>query len=143
MANVAYAQMSDLLSLVEIDCAVIGNESRKEEILQHIHRMQCLVVKEDGTGTGFLLFHTSFFDQTFISLIVVEPGHRRQGHASLLLKHVEEIAGTEKIFSSTNESNKNMQRVFQRNGYVRSGFIENLDEGDPEIVYFKRKLEEI
>jgi hypothetical protein len=31
-----------------------------------------------------------------------------------------------------------MQRVCDALGFVRSGRIENLDEGDPEIVYFKR-----
>jgi len=32
-----------------------------------------------------------------------------------------------------------MKRLCERLGYVRSGFIENLDEGDPEVVYFKVK----
>lgn len=30
-----------------------------------------------------------------------------------------------------------MQRMCEALGFVRSGYIENLDEGDPEIVYFK------
>jgi hypothetical protein len=31
-----------------------------------------------------------------------------------------------------------MQALLLKNGFVQSGFIENLDEGDPEQVYFKR-----
>jgi len=31
-----------------------------------------------------------------------------------------------------------MQRLCEHLGYVRSGWIDNLDEGDPEIIYFKR-----
>jgi hypothetical protein len=31
-----------------------------------------------------------------------------------------------------------MQAVYESLGFVRSGFVENLDEGDPEIIYFKR-----
>lgn len=46
-------------------------------------------------------------------------------------------ADTAKLFTSTNESNVAMQRLCDRLGYVRSGFIENLDERDPEVVYFK------
>jgi hypothetical protein len=30
-----------------------------------------------------------------------------------------------------------MQALCERLGYVRSGYIENLDEDDPEIIYFK------
>jgi len=32
-----------------------------------------------------------------------------------------------------------MQKVFEANGFVQSGIIENLDEGNPEIIYFKTK----
>jgi hypothetical protein len=31
-----------------------------------------------------------------------------------------------------------MQNLCEKLGFVRSGCIENLDEGDPEIIYFKR-----
>lgn len=31
-----------------------------------------------------------------------------------------------------------MQRLCEKLGFVRSGYIENLDEDDPEIVYCKR-----
>ncbi|PGM65339.1 hypothetical protein CN947_04830 [Bacillus cereus] len=47
---------------------------------------------------------------------------------------------TQKIFSSTNKSNENMQKVFQANGFIRSGMIENLDEGDPEFIFYTKKL---
>lgn len=30
-----------------------------------------------------------------------------------------------------------MQQVLKKLGFVESGYIENLDEGDPELVYFK------
>ncbi|AFU15440.1 GCN5-related N-acetyltransferase [Bacillus thuringiensis MC28] len=46
---------------------------------------------------------------------------------------------TQKIFSSTNESNTNMQKVFKANGFMRSGIIENLDEDDPEIIFYIKK----
>jgi hypothetical protein len=49
------------------------------------------------------------------------------------------ISPTMKIFSSTNKSNRRMQEIFKANGFIQSGFIENLDEGDPEIIYFKSK----
>ena len=34
--------------------------------------------------------------------------------------------------------NAPMQALVEKLGYVKSGWIENLDEGDPDIIYFKR-----
>ncbi|ACK91201.1 hypothetical protein bcere0016_45940 [Bacillus cereus 95/8201] len=46
-----------------------------------------------------------------------------------------------RFFSSTNESNESMQKVFNANGFIRSGIIvENLDEDDPEIIFYTKKL---
>ncbi|PHF51917.1 hypothetical protein COI41_22675 [Bacillus toyonensis] len=64
---------------------------------------------------------------------------RRQGHASSLISYMLSNSPTQKIFSSTNESNTNMQKVFKANGFMRSGIIENLDEGDPEIIFYIKK----
>ena len=54
------------------------------------------------------------------------------------MRYIESACPGEKLFTSTNESNAPMQRLCEKLEYVRSGRIENLDEGDPEIVYFKR-----
>jgi hypothetical protein len=45
---------------------------------------------------------------------------------------------TEKLFTSTNLSNLPMQGIMSKLGYRPSGVIENLDPGDPELIYFKR-----
>ncbi|MGM0851154.1 MAG: GNAT family N-acetyltransferase [Bacillota bacterium] len=140
MRKVAYAQIDDLESLIQIDCQVIGNESRHEQIQEAILEKRCLVVREGETTAGFLIFNTHFFENTFVSLIIVSPEERRKGNASLLLKHVEEISPSDKIFSSTNRSNRQMQKTFQVNGYSQSGKIENLEPGDPEIVYYKQRI---
>jgi hypothetical protein len=31
-----------------------------------------------------------------------------------------------------------MQELLSKAGFAKSGVIENLDEGDPEVVFFKR-----
>ena len=59
------------------------------------------------------------------------------------MRHIESICVGKKLFTSTNESNTPMQRLCEQLGFVRSGRIENLDEGDPEIVYFKRLPERV
>ena len=46
-----------------------------------------------------------------------------------------------RFFSSTNESNESMQKVFNANGFIRSGIVENLDEADPEIIFYTKSSE--
>ncbi|MBJ7983268.1 GNAT family N-acetyltransferase [Bacillus cereus] len=140
MENVAKASIDDLDSIVHIDVAVIGDDSRRNYIKHAIDEEKCIIVKEDNSIFGFLTYDTKFFDCTFLSLIIVSPTKRRQGHASLLISYMLSHSPTQKIFSSTNESNESMQKVFSANGFIRSGIVENLDEGDPEIIFYIKKL---
>jgi len=55
-----------------------------------------------------------------------------------MIEYFEKISPTKKVFSSTNQSNEKMKKLFLSIGYVESGYIKNLDEGDPEIIYFKQ-----
>ena len=36
------------------------------------------------------------------------------------------------------QSNASMQALCERLGFVKGGWVDNLDEGDAEIIYFKR-----
>lgn len=45
-------------------------------------------------------------------------------------------ATSQRMFTSTNQSNLKMQSLLAKLGYEPSGVIHNLDEGDPELVYF-------
>ena len=54
------------------------------------------------------------------------------------MRHVERSCLPDKLFTSTNQSNTQMQALCETLGYVKSGWVDNLDEGDPEIIYFKR-----
>jgi len=64
--------------------------------------------------------------------------HRRgQRIGEMLLRHIEALVETDQFFITTNLSNHPMQRLLARLGYVSCGFIDQLDPGDPEIVYVK------
>jgi ribosomal protein S18 acetylase RimI-like enzyme len=133
------AQLSDLDQIVQIDKEVIGSDSRREYIKKSIEAARCIVAKNQNNIVGFLIYETHFFECSFISLIIVSPRERRKGYATSLMESFVAISPTDKIFSSTNKSNLTMQKVFLANGFVESGYIENLDEGDPELIYFKVK----
>ncbi|UYZ24294.1 GNAT family N-acetyltransferase [Mesobacillus jeotgali] len=139
MVNIVEAQITDLDAIVQVDRQVIGNTSRKVFIEKAIKQGRCILVNEDGDVAGFLIYDTHFFECTFISLIIVSPAKRRKGYASQMMNYLVRTSLTEKIFSSTNRSNESMQKVFKANGFIQSGIVENLDEGDPEIIYFKSK----
>ncbi len=136
--RITLAEPIDLIEIVEIDQEVIGSDNRKNDLQEAIEDKRCLVAKRDSSIVGFLIYHTKFFDCSFISLVIVHPLERKKGFAKSMMKYFEKISPTQKVFSSTNQSNEHMQKLFVSSGYVKSGYVENLDEGDPEIIYFKK-----
>ena len=81
----------------------------------------------------------SFYAQAFISMLFIHASYRRQGVGLALMKHLQESVppSSKKLFTSTNLSNLPMQSLLAQLNFKLSGVIENLDEGDPELVYFK------
>lgn len=137
MESLTISQIEDLDEIVSIDREVIGNENRRKYIRKAIEEERCIGIKTEFSYLGFLIFKEDFFECSFISLVIVKPIERRKGYATSLLQYFFSISPMKKIFSSTNQSNNRMQEVFKRNGFIESGIIHNLDDGDPEIVYFK------
>jgi len=68
---------------------------------------------------------------------VAEPA-RRRGVGRSLLENLEKRCSRPKLFTSTNESNREMKSLLMSLGYTASGVIYNLDPGDPELVFFKK-----
>ena len=126
------ARSSDATAIVTID----HDPSRESVVREAVEDARCLVAEWERIIAGFVV-GGRFYGFDFLELLVVAVSHRRRGVATALMREWEAAALTPKLFTSTNESNIPMQRLCERLGYVRSGLIENLDEGDPEIVYFK------
>ncbi|MBI3953654.1 MAG: GNAT family N-acetyltransferase [Chloroflexi bacterium] len=137
MTSVRPADGGDLESVCALDRLVAG-DARRRSLAAAISAGRCLAATAGSRLVGYAIWDCSFYDQGFIKLLVVHPQHRRRGVATALIRHIESVCPTEKLFTSTNESNVAMQRVCQGLGFMRTGYIENLDEGDPELVYFKR-----
>jgi ribosomal protein S18 acetylase RimI-like enzyme len=79
----------------------------------------------------------SFFGRDFVKLLVVSPTHRRSGIGSALLEAARATATTTTIFASTNESNTAMRALFERERWTLSGVLAGIDEGDPEMVFYR------
>ncbi|BBV09000.1 hypothetical protein BML2537_24940 [Providencia stuartii] len=71
-------------------------------------------------------------------MLMVDSEFRRQGIGSQLIEQLKLTCVTPKLFTSTNQSNVSMQRLLANAQFIPSGIIENLDEGDPELIYFCR-----
>ena len=98
----------------------------------------CFVAADaEDVLSGYAVLEYTFFANGFLSLLFVAPDHRRKGVGAALLRYAQSVCQTPKLFTSTNLSNLPMQALLAKSGYALSGVIHNLDENDPELVYFK------
>jgi ribosomal protein S18 acetylase RimI-like enzyme len=131
-----WADESDLPLIHVCDERASVHEGRRLELLRAVRQRSCLLAMREGP-LGFAVLDHSFFGHGFISLICVAPAHRGRGIGLALISQVERHCLTSKLFTSTNASNERARRLFATAGFVPSGYIENLDDGDPECIFFK------
>ena len=91
----------------------------------------------DDKEVGVIIFDYRFFDQGWIELIVVEENYRAKGIGGQAINQICKLSRTGKVFTSTNRSNIPMQRALSNIGFTFAGEIIGLDEGDPELFYYK------
>jgi ribosomal protein S18 acetylase RimI-like enzyme len=132
------ALYKDFESISGFDHIAHSEPSRLKFINRVIRSGQCYVVEHEKIIVGYGVIEYSFYDYGFVSMLYIHDAYRRQGFGTKIMKYFENICQTEKLFTSTNQSNKPMQTLLTKIGYQPSGIIENLDEGDPELVYFKK-----
>lgn len=137
MTIIERASSQDFVHICALDETVHQGASRRRFIGEAFAHGPVAVARVDGAVRGFVIFDESFFDQFFVRLLIVHLDFRRRGLATALMRAAELDCQGAKIFTSTNQSNLPMQRLCDRLGFVKSGFVENLDEGDPELIYVK------
>lgn len=127
----------DVAAMLACDAYAQMHPERGEAVRAAVSKGHSQVAIRNGQVAGYVLTHGDFFGHGFVSLVVVAPGQQRRGVGLRLLAAAADACQTEKLFTSTNASNLAAQRLFASAGFVRSGRIEHLDEGDPELVYVK------
>jgi GNAT superfamily N-acetyltransferase len=132
------ARAGDVDAVLAIDSsAASGDDARKRRVRDAIAASECMVCEHDARIVGFAITRVRhFFDRDFVELLLVTPDARRRGVGGALLRAAVDGATTTTVFTSTNRSNDAMQALLARDGWVLSGELEGLDEGDPELVYF-------
>ena len=138
MISIRLAEESEVEALFSLDLIARREDERREFIRHSVATGTCFVAVAEDDVIGYGVLNYNFFNHGNIDMLYVHSDHRRRGAGAALLRHLESQCKTPKLFTSTNLSNLPMQSLLTKLEYVESGVIHNLDEGDPEIVYFKR-----
>jgi GNAT superfamily N-acetyltransferase len=127
----------DIDALVALDHVTRLDSGRADYITDALHKGNAFVAERDEivVGYGVLTYH--FYGNGMMELIYVARNYRRSGVGRALVGYAESYCKTPKLFTSTNLTNKPMQLLLEGLSYRLSGYIDNLDPGDPELVYFK------
>ena len=137
MDRINKAKPEHISRLCSLDHIAAVEKARVDFIVRAVENQCCWVIEENQKILGYGVLDHNFFGFGFVWMLYVDHKHRRRGLGRQMMLYLERICVTAKLFTSTNESNQPAQSLLEELGYQRSGIIENLDEGDPELVYFK------
>jgi ribosomal protein S18 acetylase RimI-like enzyme len=135
--SVRLADGGDIEALCSLDSIARRESDRREFIKDSVTSGTCHVAVSGGEVIGYVVLNYTFYHQGYVEMLYVDREHRRRGAGAALMREMEGLCRTPKLFTSTNLSNLPMQALLNRLAYGLSGVIHNLDEGDPEIIYFK------
>jgi GNAT superfamily N-acetyltransferase len=134
---VRQATEADAQDLKDLDTIVPVEPARAESIDRWLRDTPVLVAEVDGRVVGYGVFDHAFFGQSNIAMLMMHQDYRGRGIGEHILRKLEKLADTPKIYVTTNQSNHRMQRLLSRMGYRPGGYIHELDPGDPELVFVK------
>jgi ribosomal protein S18 acetylase RimI-like enzyme len=135
--SIRLAVAADLPAQRFVDPLMRADRDREHLVRCSVERGECFVAVDDDDVQGFFILNYTLFGHAFAPLLVVAAGDRRRGLATALPAEAERQYVGSKLFISCNRSNQPAQYLFERCGFAPSGQIENLDEDDDELVFFK------
>jgi GNAT superfamily N-acetyltransferase len=131
------AAVRDRRALGDCDPRMVSDLRRRESVDAAIAARRCWIAEHAGRIVGYGVLTRNFFDRDFVEWLFIAETARRAGAGSAILAAIERACKEERLFTSTNESNAAMRALLAKRGYTDSGRIENLDPGDPELVFVK------
>ena len=136
--EVRAAGSDDIAGLIAADPFAQINAGRRAQIAEWVEAGHCFLAERDGRLVGYSVLTREFFDSFFIKLVAVAETDRRTGVGTAMIEQmISLIPLGEKLWTSTNQSNAPMRALLPRLGFVPSGQIDNLDDGDPELVFVR------
>ena len=137
--SIRVALASDVEAIAALDVGSAPDAGRMARVAKWISASQCHLAEVDGRVVGYGVITDNFFDSGFVEALMVDANHRRQAVGSAIMKYFQASCPTPKLWTSTNLSNLPMQRLLAEQGFVLSGVVDNIDPGDPELFYLKRR----
>jgi N-acetylglutamate synthase-like GNAT family acetyltransferase len=140
MISIRPAGRGDIPALIAIDPISMSDTVRRQSIAHWAAAGQCHVAVRAQKVIGYVALTKHFFHQPYIELLIVAADDRRSGVGIALIEHCKGLVPeNEKLWSSTNRSNAAMRALLAKTGFVESGVVENLDEGDPELIFLLKR----
>ena len=121
--------------MIALDSVAAIDPGRAMQIGDWLARGGVQVAEQNGKVVGYLVIHHHFFGEAFVEMLMVAHAQRGQGIGTALLRQAIALHGRRKLFTSTNASNIGMQRLLAASGFIDSGIVHGLDEGDAELIY--------
>lgn len=137
------ARRDDIEAMTLVDPRLRADPRRTDYVLALLDLGLSWLAEGEGRALGYAIASTRFFHRPFVDLLVVADEARRRGVGTALMAACENQHDDDRLFTSTNESNQPMRALLVKAGYRVSGVIENLDPGDPELVFVKFQPVEI
>ena len=135
--EIRLAARGDLPRVLAID-ARASDPDRRQRVTDALARGECWLAESDGEVLAYAVVNTCFYENPFVWLVIVAERFRRRGVGSALMRDTLDRFPDRKVFTSTNESNRASRAMMDSLGFERAGQIEQLDEGDLELVYMRR-----
>ncbi|WP_336950863.1 GNAT family N-acetyltransferase [Acinetobacter sp. AS167] len=131
------ATENDIKNLITIDSVASNDPQRVIQIHNWCMKGACFLAEEYGEVMGYGVLNYNFFECGFIEMLMVGEKYRRCGAGRALLNSLKSKCQHPKLFTTTNLSNIPMQRLLMTSGFIASGQIDNIDDNDPELVFFQ------
>jgi ribosomal protein S18 acetylase RimI-like enzyme len=136
--TVRRSRAEDAAALKALDAIVPVDPQRAISIDAWLAHDVVYVAVAADRPVGYAVFNHDFFRQGNVDMLMLAVECRGQRIGEQLLLALENACDTPKLFCTTNVSNHRMQRLLARCGFLACGFIDELDPGDPELVYVKK-----
>lgn len=135
--KIRLATSEDSSRLKVLDTVVAIDPARALQIENWLATDVVMVAELNSEVVGYAVFNHAFFHRGQIDMLMIHAEHRGKGIGQDLLRAIEKLCDSDKLFVTTNLSNQRMQKLLTRAGYRTCGFIDELDPGDPELVFVK------
>ena len=107
------ATRDDRDAIVGFDAVARSEPARVEFVERVLEASSCLVAEQGGRVVGYVVLDYTFYENGFVPMLYVAEEARRCGVGGALMRAVAARCKTEKLFTSTNQSNLPMQSLLR------------------------------